>query len=142
MDETPWMRWLVALLVAAHGFVYLSAARGVLPIFEGWRGTSWLLGRAVTGEALKQLSLVLWAVAGVGIIAAGVAMGFAPDATGLWRTLAAAASAVGIASFFVFWDGQVSRLFEQGVLGVAISLAILASAIAWSGVRIPPALVP
>lgn len=66
---SSWLRYLIAALVAAHGFVYLNAARGVLPVFEEWKGSSWLLGNAVTGDALRKLCLALWAVAGSGIIA-------------------------------------------------------------------------
>ena len=129
MGMKPWVRYLIALLVALHGFVYLNAARGVLPIFEGWKGSSWLLGNAVTCETLKRLTLALWALAGVGIVATGI--GFAFSAQAVWRPLAIVASAVAILSFFVFWDGQIQRLVAQGMIGLVISLVILLSAIAF-----------
>lgn len=139
---TPGIRWLAALLVAAHGLVYLNASRGVLPVFDGWRGRSWLLGPAVTETALKHVCVALWAVAGVAILATGVAIGLAPETPAVWRTLAVAGSAVGVASFLLFWDGQVERLFAQGVVGMAISLAMLAIALGWDAHGIPAALVP
>ena len=126
---SSWVRYLIAAVVAAHGFVYLNAARGVLPVFEGWRGSSWLLGSAVTGDALKKLCLALWAVAGIGIVATGIAFAFAFSAQAVWRPLAIAASAVGILGFFAFWDGRLERLLAQGVIGVVLSTIILAGAI-------------
>ncbi len=125
----PWLRYLVALLVAMHGFVYLNAARGVLPVFQAWKGTSWLLGDALSADALKRLSLALWAVAGVGTIAAAIAFAFSGPAA--WRPLAVAASAVGVASFLVFWDGRAERLVDEGAIGAVLSLVILVAAIAF-----------
>lgn len=124
-----WVRYLIAAVIAAHGFVYLNAARGVLPIFDGWKGSSWLLGSAVTGEALRRLCLLLWALAGIGIIATGMAFAFAFSAQPVWRPLAIGASAVGILGFFAFWDGQGPRLLHQGVIGAGISLLMLVGAI-------------
>jgi hypothetical protein len=33
-----------ALLIGVHGVVFVNAARRVLPVFDGWKGRSWLLG--------------------------------------------------------------------------------------------------
>lgn len=123
----PWVRYLIALLVAAHGLVYLNGARGVLPIFEGWKGSSWLLGSAVTGEALKRLCLVMWAVAGIGVVATSIAFAFWGQT--VWRPLAIVASAVAVVSFFLFWDGQIRRAVAQGIIGAIISLLMLVAAI-------------
>lgn len=125
----PWMRYAIAAFVVAHGFVYLKAARSVLPVFEGWSGRSWLLGGAVTGDALTKLCLALWAVAGIGIVATGIALAFAFFAQALWRPLAIAVSAAGILGFFAFWDGRMERLLAQGVIGAVLSTVILAGAI-------------
>ncbi len=127
----PWIRYVIAAVVAAHGLVYLNAARGVLPVFEGWKGRAWLLGDAITGDSLKRLCQGMWAVAGIGVIATGVALAFAFSAQAVWRPLAIVASTVAILSFLVFWDGQVRRLFEQGVIGVVLSLLILLGALAF-----------
>ncbi len=125
----PWLRYLIALVVALHGFVYLNAARGVLPVLQAWKGTSWLLGSALSAAALKRLSIALWAVGGVGTIAAAIAFAFAGPAA--WRPLAIAASAVAIASFLVFWDGRAERLVDEGAIGAVLSLVILLAAIAF-----------
>jgi hypothetical protein len=125
-----WVRYVVALLVVVHGLVYVNAARGVLPVFDGWSGTSWLLGDAVGAEALRRLALALWVVAGLGLVATGAAIGFALPGAAAWRVVAIVASAVGVLSFFVFWDGRADRLVAEGVLGMLASLAVLAAALA------------
>jgi hypothetical protein len=127
----PWLRYLIAAVVAGHGFIYLNFSLGRLPAaLEGWRGISWVLGDAVTGDRLKRLALALHAVAGIGILASGIAMAFAPAAPRLWRPLAVAGSAVAILAFAAFWDGRAPRLVQQGAIGAVLSLLLLLGAIA------------
>lgn len=136
---TSWVRYLIAVVVAGHGLVYLNAARGVLPVFDGWRGRSLLLGGAVTGGALRRLDVVLWTGSGAGLVAAALAVAFAPTAHAVWRPLAAAASAVAVLSFFTFWDGRRESLLAQGAIGMALSLLILLAALAFPQVLGAPA---
>lgn len=129
---TSWLRYLIALLVASHGLVYINLARGVLPgVFEGWRGSSWLLGSAITGGRLETLVLALHVTAGIVILACAVAIAFVPSAPSWWRSLAIAGAGIGIVSFSIFWDGQTQRLVTQGAIGAGISLILLVSAIAF-----------
>lgn len=126
----PWLRYLIAALVVGHGFIYVNFSLGRLPdALKGWRGTSWLLGDIVTGERLKTLAFTLHAVAGIGIMAAGIAMAFAPTVPRLWRPLTIVGSVLGVLAFAAFWDGQ-SRLVQQGIIGAVLSLLLLLSAIA------------
>ncbi|HEY3374175.1 MAG TPA: hypothetical protein VGK02_03815 [Candidatus Aquicultor sp.] len=71
------------------------------------RGSSWLLGSAITGDRLKTLALAFHATAGIVILACAVAIGFAPSIPGWWRPLA--------------------------IIGAIISLILLVSAIVFSG---------
>ena len=87
----------------------------------------------MTGARLEPLVATLHVVAGVLILACGVAIAFSPSLAGWWRPLAIAGAVVGVAAFSVFWDGQTRLLFEEGGAGAAISLALLASAIAFPG---------
>ncbi len=127
----PWLRYLIAVVVVGHGFIYVNFSLGRLPdALKGWRGNSWLLGNVVTGERLKTLAFTLHAVAGIGILAAGIAVAFAPTVPRLWRPLAIVGSALAILAFAAFWDGQSQRLVQQGVIGTVLSLLLLLSAIA------------
>jgi hypothetical protein len=59
-----WLRYLITFVVACHGLTYL-----LFPFFapagiKGWRGRSWLLGGAVTGDWFKALVTTLHVGAG------------------------------------------------------------------------------
>lgn len=124
------VRYTVGALAVLHGIVYLNAARGVLPIFAGWRGTSWLLGTAVRGAALERFLVACWGITGALVVAAGLVFAAAPSAYAVWRPLAIAAGALGVLSFFAFWDGQLRTLFAQGAIGLVLSAILLVAALA------------
>jgi hypothetical protein len=59
-----------------------------------------------------------------------VAIALASWFPGLWRPIAIGGTLIGVLSFAAFWDGQVSPMVDEGVLGMVISLVILIGAIA------------
>jgi hypothetical protein len=66
---TLWLRYLIAFIVACHGVTYIPFGI-VIPIAEKrWRGTSWLLGSALTQRKLRALTMVLHLIAGILIFA-------------------------------------------------------------------------
>ena len=84
---------MVALITVARSSTGLHPARhrlyqlirispgrfglGGLPdALKGWRGTSWLLGDAITGDKLKALAFGLSLVAGIATLGCGVAVAF------------------------------------------------------------------
>ena len=126
----PWLRYLIAIVIGGHGFIYLRFGMGGLPdALKDWRGTSWLLGGAIAGDRLKALAFGLSLVAGIATLACGVAVAFAGSSHGLWRPLAIIGATFGIVFFAVFWDGQTERLVNQGVIGAAVSALLLLGAI-------------
>lgn len=129
---SPSVRYLIAFVVACHGFIYIPLLF-VPEMLKGWRGRSWLLGGALTGARLRVVLAALHVGAGVLILASGVAIGLAAWAPGWWRPLAIAGAALGIAGFALFWDGQRVRVVEEGGIGAAISLILLVSAVALPG---------
>lgn len=117
-----WLRYVLAFVVFAHGFVYARIG-GVLPgEIKQWNGRSWLLGDAVTGGPLIVLSRALHVTAGILFLACSVALVFGHPS---WRPLAIAGSIVGLVAFAVFWDGQMQFLAEEGVIGAGASLLLL-----------------
>ena len=121
--------YLIALIVVSHGITYIAFVVSGANKFVGWKGSTWLLGSALTGDALKALASALWAIAGVGFIATGIAIAFSPSFQGLWLPLAIGASTVSILSLAIFWDGQTAHFADQGGIGMVLSLIILISAI-------------
>jgi hypothetical protein len=127
---SPWMRYLLGVLVFCHGFVYVRIGAVLPGPVSEWRGRSWLLGSAVTGDALTAVVVGLHVLAGIATIACAAAIGFAPALAGWWRPLALVGGAIGIAAFMAFWDGQVRLLLQEGAIGAAISLLLLLGALA------------
>jgi hypothetical protein len=127
---SPWIQYSIAFVVACHGFIYIPLLF-VPDMLKGWRGRSWLLGSAITGDRLKALAAALHVGAGVLILASALAIAFAPLAPGWWAPLSIVGSALGMAGFAVFWDGQTGRVVEEGGIGAALSVILLASAVAF-----------
>lgn len=121
-----WLRYVLAFVVFAHGFVYARVGAALPRDIPQWTGRSRLLGNALTGPRLIVLSRVLHVSAGILILACALALAFAHPS---WRGLAVAGAVVGLIAFAVFWDGQVKFLAEEGVIGVGASLALLAWAL-------------
>lgn len=127
----PWLQYLIAFVVGCHGYAYIPFGIFVRTALKEWRGSSWLLGSTLTGDGLKEVALALHVIAGIVILASGIAIGFASSAPGWWRPLMVVGAVVGIAGFAVFWDGQTRLLATEGAIGAVISLILLVSAIAF-----------
>lgn len=127
---TFWLQLAVALMVFFHGVIYVAVGSTLPGPITAWKGESWLLGGLVGSDRLTALAIALHVTAGVMLIGAAVAIGFAPALPGWWRVLAAIGGVVGVAAFGVFWDGQIAELFEEGVGGAVISLVLVTAAVA------------
>ena len=126
-----WVRFLIALVVGCHGFIYLRIGPHAAEMIKDWKGTSWLLGSTVTDGRLTALVTALNVLAGIATVACAVAIELAPSLPGWWPPLAIAGAMLGIAAFAVFWDGQTRLLFEEGAIGAVVSLVLFVSAIAF-----------
>ena len=125
---TLWVRVLIAFVVFCHGFIYIRIGSVLPGPIKEWRGSSWLLGSTLTGDRLTTLVVGLHVIAGIATIACSLAIGFAPSVPGWWRPLAITGAALGVAAFAVFWDGQTQLLFQEGAIGAAVSVILLATA--------------
>jgi hypothetical protein len=125
----PWLRYLVAFVVACHGLVYILYGYMIPSKIKEWNGTSWILGSSVKGERLKKLMLILHVAAGIGTTACAVAIAIAPLISGLWLPLAIVGASIGIVGFILFWDGQAKYLVQEGLIGASISLILLITAL-------------
>ncbi len=125
---------MAGLFIAAHGLVYLATPLTTLSqtVFQGWKGSSALLGSSLGADALKSVTTWMWIVAGVGLVAAAITIIFTSLLPGAWRPLAISASLIGVASFIVFYDGQTQLFVNQGGVGLVISLAIAGGASVYS----------
>lgn len=126
------LQYLVVLLVGCHGLAYLIFASQSRRVFEGSTGQPLLLGTTLSGNRLEALAVILWAVAGIGLMAAAIAFGPWFPISNLWRPIAVGASLVSIASFAVVWNGRAGSLVAEGGIGMIISAIILAGVVGLS----------
>ena len=127
----PWLQYLIAAIVFCHGFIYVRIGAVLPGPIKEWKGSSWLLGTALTDGSLITLVVGLHVLAGIATLACAAAIGFAPVVPGWWRPLAFAGAAIGIVAFAVFWDGQARLLVEEGAIGALASATLLAAAISF-----------
>jgi len=96
----------------------------VATFFTGWAG-SWLRN-LLSGGALQVIALVLAVVAGIGFLAAGLAMFDLLLPHDWWRALAIAASVVSLVLCALFW-------YTYLIVGpvVAISIIVVVGLLRW-----------
>jgi len=127
---TPWLRYLIAFIIGAHGFTYIPFGLLVPRQMKQWRGTSRLLGRVLDPGQVRTAVPVLHVMAGVVILACAAAVTLAPSAPGWWFPLAILGSVLGIAAFATFWDGQLRYTVAEGGVGLGASIVLLTGALA------------
>ncbi len=127
-----WLRYLVAFVLACHGFIYIRFGIHIPGQVKGWLGSSWLLGGVITGDRLNALVLLLHVAAGIAILGCAVAIGLAPWAPGAWPPFAIVGAVFGLVAFAVLWDGQMPLFVREGGIGLVVSLSLLAGAIAFA----------
>ena len=127
------LRILIGILLLLHGVIHgilavlpnpESAEPAVATFFTGWAG-SWLRN-LFSGGALQVIALVLAVIAGLGFIAAGLAMFDVLLPHGWWRALAIAASVVSLVLCVLFWNTYL-------IVGpvVAIGIIVVVGLLKW-----------
>lgn len=116
---------IIGIVLIAHG---IGHSLGYFPIFgwataAGWSGDSWALTGPLGTPVANAIAIVLWTVALVGFVAAGLGiLGFAVP--GAWiRPLAVVAAIASIAGVVLFWDAFPSIVSKVGA--IAIDIAVL-----------------
>lgn len=121
------MNILIGLFIALHGLVhilYIAISQKWIPDSEpiGWTGRSWLFTPLAGENATRWILSGLYGLATLVLVigGAGYALG------GSWAPGFVAAGAIlSIAAIVLGWDGNPQRLVNKGLLGIAISAAIL-----------------
>jgi hypothetical protein len=123
------MNILLGIFVILHGlvhfwFVTLSQGWVEFQADMGWTGSSWLLVNFLGAGFLRGLTSVLYGLAAVTFLVAGAGLLSKQDWSRPWLMVASLISAL---SIVVFWDGSFSLLVQKGLLGLLISLGLLAA---------------
>ena len=124
-----WLQYVIAFVIAFHGFAYLTFGMIGMREIKGWKGTSRLLGGILTADAVRTLVPPVFIIAGALIVGCAIAVIFTSLAPGWWRPLAILGSAIGIVGFAVFWDGQGKLFAQEGGIGLGASVVLLVAAL-------------
>jgi hypothetical protein len=129
-----WVRYLIAFVVACHGITYLLFGFLGPSQMKEWKGESWILGPVLSASRIRAAVLVVHVIAGLAIIASGIAIAFAQQVPGLWRPLAVFGGVASIAAFAAFWDGRPKHIVQEGGIGLGLSVILLMAALALPGI--------
>ena len=119
------LRILIGVLLLLHGVIHgilavvpnPEADKPVAATFFSEWAAPWLRG-LLSGGALQVIALVLAVVAGLGFIAAGLAMFDVLLPHEWWRALAVAASVVSLVLCVLFWNTYL-------IVGPVVAIAII-----------------
>ena len=127
------LRIVIGVLFVVHGVIH--AVLAVIPnpnaaepvaatFFSGW-AHPWLLGR-LPARTVQSIAIVLAVLAGVGFLAAGLAMFDVLLPHDWWRALAIASSVVSLLLCALFWNVYL-------IVGpvVAIGIVVVVGLIQW-----------
>lgn len=122
------LRILIGVLLVLHGVIHgilavlpnPNAAKPVAATFFSEWAASWLR-RGLSGRALQTIAIALAVIAGVGFLAAGLAMFDFILPHDWWRALAIASSAVSLVLCVLFWNVY---LIVGPVVAVGIIVAL------------------
>ncbi len=123
------LKFAIVLVVILHGMVHLMYFCQSQRIFElktgmVWPDGSWAFRRLLGDSPTRSLASLSCLLAGILFVGGGLALLLGQT---WWRPLIVGAAGVSVALYILFWDGKLQKLDAQGVIGLLISAAILAS---------------
>lgn len=123
------LRFVVGVFVALHGLVhllYVGQSSRLFKLQPGmlWPSDSWAFSRLVKEETTYSLASISYTVIALGFIASGAGL-LAGQAW--WRPITAGAAVASAVMVFLFWNGRMEKLSDQGAIALLINVGILAA---------------
>lgn len=121
------LRIAVGVFIVLHGLVhlwYFTLSRGLVEFQPemGWTGESWLLSPALGGDGARTLGSILYVVATVAFVGAGIVLLARSDSL---RWLLPAAAVLSSVLILLFWEGGLDMWAQKGLLGLLINVVLL-----------------
>lgn len=119
--------FLGGLFIVLHGLVHvwyvvLSQKLVAFQPAMGWTGRSWLLTNLLGDSSARSFASLLYALATLSMVAAGIGV----MAGGVWgRWILTSAAVLSSVTIFIFWDGSLNLIAQKGLLGLVINVVIL-----------------
>jgi hypothetical protein len=120
------VRTITGLVLVIHGIGHSMALFPALNISsnETWHHRSWLLSGLMGDTASRVIIVILFGVAIIGFIAAGLGVFGWLVPHDSWRALALISAVLGLVALGIFWNAFAS-LFPNKIGAVAVNLALL-----------------
>lgn len=120
------LRFLIPAVLIVHG---VGHTMGILPAVglastKTWHSRSWLLTPMLGDTAARAVGVVLWLVATVGAIGAGLGAFGWPVTQGTWRSLAVVSAIVSLVGLVLFWNAFVAFFNKAGAIGVDVATLV------------------
>jgi hypothetical protein len=117
----------IGLFFILHGLVhllYFGQSRRLFELQPGmtWPKDSWILSKWFPQSAERIIAGVSCIFSATCFVAAGIA--FLADIS-WWRDLVILSAILSSLIFFLFWNGEMKKLHDQGAIGILINLMIV-----------------
>jgi hypothetical protein len=121
------LRFIIGAFMVLHGLVHLLYVGQSLRLFElqsgmVWPEGSWAFSRLVGDQATRLVASVSYILAAIGFVAGGAAILLRQA---WWRPVVVGSAAFSAVMVFLFWNGKLQRLDNQGGIALLINMAIL-----------------
>lgn len=118
---------IVGVFLLLHGLVHLLYFGHSQRFFElqaglMWPEGSWVFSSLLNGDKIRMIASACMAISAIGFILAGA--GLLLEQT-WWRAILMYAIAFSSLVYFIFWNGKLEQLPDQGLVGVLINLSFL-----------------
>jgi len=123
--STSTVRFITGFVLIVHGIGHALAFFPALNIFstEKWHARSWMLG-GLNDTASRVIIIILFGIALIGFIAAGLGVFDWLVPHDLWQKLAIGSAVVGLIALAIFWNAFAS-LFPNKIGAIAVNIAVL-----------------
>jgi hypothetical protein len=124
MNSTT-LRTLIAIVFFIHGIGHLQGVIAALGLqtTERWHARSWLFTNLLGDSGARTLALVVWLIASVAALAAGLSLLGWLVPHSLWRTAAIISAAFSLFGLVFYWHSLAMVFNKAGA--IAVNLAIL-----------------
>jgi hypothetical protein len=121
------LRFIVGVFMVLHGLVHLLYFAHSQRLIElrpemVWPEGSWAFSKLLGNEATRSLASISYVLAAIGFVAGGIGI-LAGQAW--WHRVVVGSAAFSAAIIILFWDGQLQRMNDKGLIGLLINIAIL-----------------
>jgi hypothetical protein len=128
------MTIFLAIFIILHGLVhiwYVVLSLRLVPFQPemGWSGESWLLSGMLGDEKARSLAAILYLLATLGFVVAGIGM---LTKGGWFRPVMILSAALSSVAIILYWDGNPSLLVQKGLLGFVISAFVFLGLVVFS----------